>query len=127
MLGLQTGGTLQYRFCRWSLETHGRVGMFLNMASQDSLIQTQFNNVSNSPVDFGAHNTVVAFAGGFGLQGSYKFRPNLVGHVSYDMMWIGDIARAPDQMVFSADPTGALNTKGAVFYNGVTMGLEFDW
>ncbi|MEI8371778.1 MAG: BBP7 family outer membrane beta-barrel protein [Planctomycetota bacterium] len=127
MLGLQTGGTLEYRFCRWSLETHGKAGMFLNVASQDSLIQTQFNNVSNPPVNFGAHNTVVAFAGGFGIQGSYKFRPNLVGHISYDMTWVGDVARAPEQMIFAAKPVGAIDTQGAVFYNGVTMGLEFDW
>lgn len=130
MLGLQTGGTLQYRFCRWSLETHGKVGMFLDMASQNSLIQTKLQDTNQTtftsdPLD--ARNTVVAFAGGFGIQGSYKFRPNLAGHVSYDMMWIGDIARAPDQMVFAANPVGTLNTKGAVFYNGVTMGLEFDW
>ena len=30
--------------------------------------------------------------------------PNLVGHVSYDMLWVGDIARAPEQMEFSSVP-----------------------
>jgi len=137
LLGLQTGGTLQYRFCRWSLETHGKVGMFLNVARQNSMIQTQLhgflNNDPNQPINadtsnpLDAHTTGVSFAGGFGLQGSYKFRPNLVGHVAYDMLWVGDVARAPDQLDFSATPQSAINTRGNTFYNGVTMGMEFDW
>ena len=64
------------------------------------------------------------------MAGSYKFRPNLVGRVSYDLTWVGDIARAPEQMVFSSVPETAqdyINTKGSVFYNGVSFGLELDW
>ena len=56
---------------------------------------------------FSASSNVVAFAGGFGVAGSYKFRPNLVGRVAYDMMWVGDIARAPEQMVFTSVPENA--------------------
>ena len=42
LLGFQTGGKLEYRFCRWTLDTHGNAGMFLNIAHQDSRIQTSF-------------------------------------------------------------------------------------
>ena len=64
------------------------------------------------------------------MAGSYKFLPNLVGHVSYDMTWVGDIARAPEQMEFTSVPETArnnINTKGSVFYNGVSFGAEWDW
>ena len=42
LLGFQTGGKLEYRFCRWTLDTHGNAGMFMNFARQDSRIQTSF-------------------------------------------------------------------------------------
>ena len=145
LLGLQSGGKLEYRFCRWTLDTHGNAGMFLNFARQDSNIQTSFGGptpptladgtvAGASPGDgdqaFSKSSNVVAFAGGFGVAGSYKFLPNLVGRVAYDMNWVGDIARAPEQMEFSSVPEssfGLINTKGSVFYNGVSFGMELDW
>jgi len=137
LIGLQTGGTLEYRFCRWALETHSKVGMFMNIANQDSLIQTSLHgyeyNDGDTPVDsntstaYNSGKVGVAFAGGFGVGGSYKFRPNLVGHVSYDMLWVGDIARASDQMQFTPNITPQIDTKGSQFYDGMTFGLEYDW
>jgi hypothetical protein len=128
LLGFQTGGKLEYRFCRWTVDAHGNAGMYLNVASQESRIQTNIDgSTTDNPVS--ASEDVVAFAGGFGVAGSYKFLPNLTGHVAYDMLWVGDIARAPEQMVFSSMAVTApeINTKGSVFYNGVTFGVELDW
>ena len=145
LLGFQTGGKLEYRFCRWCMDAHGNAGMFMNFAHQDTLITTRFTGTPDPASAYvtagnpalvdrndpsSASSTVVAFAGGFGVAGSYKFRPNLVGHVSYDLLWVGDIARAPEQMEFSSVPESVINqinTKGAVFYNGVSFGLELDW
>jgi len=141
LLGLQTGGKLEYRFCRWTFDGHGNAGMFMNFAHQDSRIQTSFggpslptlsdgSTVLNTDNAFGVSNNVVAFAGGFGVTGSYKFRPNLVGRVSYELNWVGDIARAPEQMVFSSVPENArdlINTHGSVFYNGVNFAVDFEW
>jgi hypothetical protein len=142
LLGFQSGGKLEYRFCRWLLDTHGNAGMYLDIAHQDSRIQTSFGGPTPPQLSdgstagatdnsFGASNNGVAFAGGFGVAGSYKFRPNIVGRLSYDMTWVGDVARAPEQMVFSSVPENArenvLNTKGTVFYDGVSFQLEMDW
>ena len=148
LLGFQTGGKLEYRLCRWTMDTHGNAGMFLNFAHQDSLIQTSFTPVAgpaptladgtvagasagDASNSFNASSNVVAFAGGFGVGGSYKFLPNLVGHVGYDMLWVGDIARAPEQMQFGSvpatQPTATIDTKGSVFYDGFSFGLEWDW
>jgi hypothetical protein len=146
LLGLQTGGKLEYRFCRWCLETHGCAGMFLNLAQQSSSIQTAFGGPSPptladgtiagaSPQDaensFSTSTAGVAFAGGFGVAGTYKFLPNLTGRLAYDMLWIGDIARAPEQMNFSSVPetsaTTYIDTKGSVFFNGFSFGVEWDF
>jgi len=141
LVGFQSGGKLEYRFCRWCIDTHGCAGMFLNFARQDSRIQTSFGGptpptlsdgsiAQDTDNSFGDSTTDVAFAGGFGIAGSYKFRPNVVAHISYDMLWIGDIARAPEQLILSAVPETTrdlINTQGSVFYDGVKFGLEVDW
>ncbi len=146
LLGFQSGGKLEYRFCRWCLDTHGNAGMFLNIARQDSRIQTSFGGptpptladgtvAGASPQDadnqFSASSNAVAFAGGFGVGGSYKFLPNLTGRVTYDMTWVGDVVRAPEQMEFSSVPetssSAFVNNKGSIFYDGVSFGLEMVW
>jgi hypothetical protein len=146
LLGIQTGGKLEYRFCRWSLDTHGSAGMFMNFARQSSRITTTFTGApdpiqvaadsivpayyADSSTPSTAQRTGAAFAGGFGVTGSYKFRPNLIGRVSYDLLWVGDLARAPEQMIFTTVPETArnlINTQGSMFFNGVTLSAEWDW
>lgn len=140
LLGLQTGGTLEYRFCRWEVDAHSKVGMFVNFANQDSLVQTSLSGpqpdyltpglpgtLGNLSTAYNAGLTQIAFAGGFGIGGSYKFRPNLVGHVSYDMFWVGDIARAGEQFQTVSQITPLIDAKGSQFYDGFTFGLEYDW
>jgi hypothetical protein len=114
--------------------------MFVNVANQDSVVQTSLSGTTpdyltpgnpgtlgTTSTQFNAGSTVVAFAGGFGVGGSYKFRPNLVGHVAYDMFWVGDIARASDQFDFVPVITPLINTHGNQFYDGVKFGLEYNW
>ena len=141
LLGFQTGGKLEYRFCRWCLDTHGNAGMFINFARQDSHITTNFggptlptlsdgSTVLNTDNSYSAYSDEVAFAGGFGIAGSYKFLPNVTGRIAYDMNWVGDIARAPEQMIFTGVPESVRNlidNKGSVFYNGFSFGVEMDW
>jgi hypothetical protein len=128
LYGVQTGGTLEYRYCRWTLDTHGKVGMYLNPAISDSHIQGFSQNPAVSiDEQFNSNNTVVAFAGEFGVHLGYKFTPNFVGHVAYDMMFVGDLARAPEQLQFIATPQPSIITGGQAFYNGVTVGCELDW
>ncbi len=146
LMGLQTGGSLEYRFCRWSIDAHSKVGMFVNFANQDSLVQTSLSGpqpdyltpatasspdnpgtLGNLSTAYNAGLTQAAFAGGFGVGGSYKFLPNLVGHASYDMFWVGDIARAGEQFQFVPNITPLITAKGSQFYDGVTFGVEYDW
>jgi hypothetical protein len=146
LMGLQTGGSLQYRFCRWELDGHTKMGMFVNFANQDSLVQTELSGpqpdyltpattvspdlpgtVGNISTPYNAGLTQIAFAGGFGVGGSYKIQPNFVAHVSYDAFWVGDIARASDQYQFGPVITPQISAKGSNFYDGVTFGLEYDW
>ena len=55
LLGFQTGGKLEYRFCRWTLDTHGNAGMFMNFARQDSHITTNFSGHPDPTYRDGSH------------------------------------------------------------------------
>jgi hypothetical protein len=115
--------------------------MFLNFARQDSHITTTFggpnpptlsdgSTAQDTDNSYSAYSSAVAFAGGFGVAGSYKFLPNVTGRVAYDMNWVGDVARAPEQMIFTGVPETVrdlINNKGSVFYNGFSFGVEMDW
>ncbi len=141
LLGLQSGGKLEYRFCRWCLDCHGDAGMFFNIASQTSRITTNFggptpptlsdgSTAQNTDTSFSANSNVAAFGGEFGVSGSYKFLPNLTGRLSYDLVFVGDVARAPEQMVFTSVPEtvhNLIDTKGSVFYDGFSFGMEMVW
>ena len=65
MLGLHTGGKLEYRFCRWCLDIHGDAGMFLNFARQDSRIRTDF---TGNPAPLSDGSTPVATDNSFMLR-----------------------------------------------------------
>ena len=146
LLGFQTGGKLEYRFCRWTPGYARQCRHVPELRPPGQRHPDRLRRAHSADVgrrhgrrsgagdannSFSSSSNVVAFAGGFGVAGSYKFLPNLVGHVSYDMTWVGDIARAPEQMDFASVPetasTATINTKGSVFYNGVSFGLEWDW
>jgi hypothetical protein len=62
---------------------------------------------------------------GFGA--SYKFQPNLIGHFSADVMWIGDLASAPAELVWQANPAPTIDTGTTLFLSGVSFGLEYNW
>jgi hypothetical protein len=61
----------------------------------------------------------------FGVTGKYMITPHFWLNAGYDLMWVTGLALAPEQMDFSARPSGHLNTGGTVFYHGLTAGFEW--
>ena len=43
LLGLQVGITSEYRMSRWTFDVHGKAGPYLNLAQQESIIQTNLS------------------------------------------------------------------------------------
>lgn len=58
---------------------------------------------------------------------SYKIRPNLIARGSYDFVWIGGLALAPEQFVFVSNPQPHITNNGTMFLNGVSFSLEYTW
>ena len=68
-----------------------------------------------------------AVCGQVGVGVNYKFRPNLVGHASYDFIWVGGLALAPEQYQFNSTLTPSLDARSTMFLTGGRIGLEYTW
>ena len=127
LLGLQVGLDITFRECRWAWGFHGKVGPYVNFSDQASDITA---GVEYSPsfirrLAWSKHTS--SLIGEAGIQGTYKFRPNLVGRASYDFMWVSGVALAPEQLQFTTNPVNTINDNGFLFMHGATLGLEWLW
>jgi hypothetical protein len=127
LLGLQVGADLTFRQCRWDWGIRSKLGAFVNFSDQVSDIAS---GVAGSP-DFvhrlAASKHEASLIGEVGFHTSYKFRPNLVGHASYDFMWVSGVALAPEQLQFTQMPINRINTNGLAMFQGLTLGMEWLW
>jgi hypothetical protein len=136
LIGSQIGGEYTYRNCRWQSDVHAKVGGYLNILENNGSILTSqpINPLSSQSFQYIAANSgwkdsqdVGAIEGEFGVSTSYKFRPNLIGRASYDFMWVGGLALAPEQFRFRTDPQAQTDARGLLFMNGISIGLEYTW
>jgi hypothetical protein len=138
MIGFQMGGNLTYHFCKWAFDVHGKCGPYLNFADQTSLLQANpgIDHVPDAkvptPLDpieeaTSARRMVASVEGEFGFTATYKWRPNVILRASYDFMWLGNLALAPEQIQWAVNPQPRISTSGIVTLNGLTTGLEFNW
>jgi len=131
LLGLQIGADMTFRKCRWEWGIESKIGPYLNYANQQSQINAArySSGALQDTVDqrLVANRYEASLIGEVGFQASYKFRPNLVGRAAYDFMWVTGLALAPEQVQFVADPTDRVNVNGAIFSQGISLGLEWKW
>jgi hypothetical protein len=123
LYGMQIGiePVLWDRCGRFRLEGTLKAGLYGNTAHQ----RTQFPTVGgewNSRVEGSP-----SFVGELGLIGSYQLNKCWSIRGGYEVMWITDVALAPDQssgIFFGAPPIGVMNDKASAFYYGATASLE---
>jgi hypothetical protein len=130
LLGLQAGGNVEYRWCKWSFDIHGKAGPYVNIAEEDTHVQARSTDPLANP-DFdreaAARRNCCSVLGEFGFGMTNRLSPNWTARASYDFMWIGDLALAPTQIVLQTNPAEKIKTSGSTFFNGLTLGLEYDW
>lgn len=129
ILGLQVGMDMTWRHCRWSWGLRSRIGPCVNFADQDSNISAVSSDATITPWErrLAGSKHVASLIGEVGIEGSYKFRPNLVGHAMYDMTWVSGVALAPEQLQFNTEPSNRVNTNGLAYFHGISLSLEWLW
>ncbi len=129
LVGLQIGGDMIFRHCRWNWGLKGKVGPFINFSDQSSEIS--INDYRFSPSTsyrrLAATKDDVALVAEFGFVTNYKLRPNLNIRAAYDLMWITGLALAPDQLSFDANAPSTITRDGSIYYHGLSLTAELIW
>ena len=100
--------------------------MFGNAAQQSSVLLTEDNNTTVDR-DSISHRGTVAFTGDLNLTVGFQLNDVWAFHAGYNVMWIDQVALAPDQLDFNpSSPSTAINTGGDVFLHGINI-VEAHW
>jgi len=131
LFGAQIGAEYTARRCKWHYGVRVKAGPYVNFADQRSRAVTSSAGDPFATEDLhfarSKRRDDAALIGEFGFFSSYKIKPNVIVHAAYDFMWVLGLARAPEQVLFQADPPVDLNTNGHTYFHGLTLGLEWCW
>ena len=128
LYGAQLGARLRRTWGRFGWEATGKAGVFGNDARQTQSA-TDFPNFALRP-SVSSSRGEAAFVGELNLSGLYRLTDVWNLRAGYNIMWIGDLALAPDQLDFNfaASPSGnQLHNGAGMFLQGVNVGLEARW
>jgi len=124
-LGLQYGIEMYFPVGRWTTETWMKGGLFGNFVDAGAFLAdagaVQFAN-SDKDLD-------LAVLAEFGLDLSYRLRPNVRLHTGYEIWWLYGAAFAPQQLQGTITPaTGTSVHDGEdTWFHGGTVGIEVIW
>jgi len=126
LVGPQMGADIVFQNCNWRAGIRGKTGAFLNFADQQSVV---VQTGPNSPADRNetASRTPLSFVGELNATAAYNFRPNMAVRVSGELLWINQVALAPQQVTFIVANPPNIATGGNLFFQSISAGLEFVW
>jgi len=128
LYGLQMGGRMTRRMQLWSLQFTGKAGVFLNDAEQSQIV-TDFPDAFVHRQVSGVSGTSAAMLGEVDLTLVRRITNVWSARLGYNVMGLGGLALAPNQLDFTVTPTSgtALSKDGFVLFHGVHAGLEAVW
>jgi Putative beta barrel porin-7 (BBP7) len=124
LIGLQTGGGLDYESGRWSAGFSAKVGLYWNDA-----VSRQFLDLTASDTnDFNRRQreAQVSWLGQAELLGRYHITPNSSLRAGLEFMVLDSLALAPRQINFINDSSW-IETGGNPWYMGGLFGFECYW
>ncbi len=128
LYGFQIGG--RYRRCchRFFWDVTGKAGVFGNDVEQSQYL-SDINNTTVYRDNTTDHEGTVAFIGDINVSVGFKLNCVWAARCGYNLLWIDQVALAPDQLNFDISSTGASNThtSGDVFLQGINVALEARW
>ena len=111
---------------RFGLQAVGKAGLFSNSAKQSTWMGDDNNTYELRNASAAATKT--AFAGELNLGGYIKISENVSITGGYNLLWIGDVARAADQLDFSyTTESGKKLATDTLFMHGANVGVEWNF
>ncbi|TWT55073.1 hypothetical protein Pla22_27270 [Rubripirellula amarantea] len=128
MFGGQLGASIEETIVAGFLRGHvtGKVGIFGNEASSDSMLRDVNNTVEfrSSSVS----NTDAAFLGDVDAGITACVSEMFQVRAGYQMLWLNDVALAPEQFQGNAaSPEQPINSSGKLFMSGAYIGAMISW
>jgi len=133
LFGLQVGGEFTKRAGLATFGMRAKAAAFINVADQFGRISTTgadddpLSTVGDFNVDGVGHSNQAAGLAEFGLLASYQMHKNVHLHAAYDLMWLGGLALAPEQIVAQPAAPTRVDSGGVLFFQSVSLGLELVW
>jgi hypothetical protein len=129
LAGLQGGGDVFYQRPEWRLGMRVKGGMLVNWAEQMS--QVSILDANGAPVvpnrDERANKNIASLLGEISFIGAYQITPRLGFRVSYDMMWVTNLALAQNQINFTPSNQGAqASFEHTLMFTGASVGFEYN-
>jgi hypothetical protein len=127
LYGPQIGARVRRWNDRLGWEATGKLGAFYNDARQRQRI-VDFPDFDLRPPGSGSGGQF-AYMGELGIAGLFRLNEVWNLRAGYNVIYIGGVALAPDQLDFSGDFDGGnrLDRTGGVFLHGVSLGIEARW
>jgi hypothetical protein len=127
LVGPQVGSDLFYEHTYWRAGLRANAGALVNFASQSSTVRILDPNgapLASNRDEF-AKDHSLSFVGGLSFIGEYRFRPSFGLRISYDMIWVSNLALAHNQLTFLPSTPAEISNSHALFYQGVSLGFEW--
>ena len=126
LFGAQLGGRIRRCYGQFGWEATGKAGIFGNQAGQE---QSFFEVDSFLRPTVSGNGGNVAFVGEFNVSGIYQINCTWGLKCGYNLLFIGGVAQAPDQLDFTNTSTSGtgLNRGGSLLVHGVNLGIEARW
>jgi len=122
-LGLKWNPKITNRF---GLDIVGKAGVYGNNASQRSWMGDDNNVTEHRNVSMKKNAT--AFVGELNFGGNYKITEGLSFIGGYNLLWVGDTARAADQLDFTYTATSSqFVATDTLFMHGANVGLAWNF
>jgi hypothetical protein len=122
LVGLQIGTRINRCTKRFWWDCTAKAGVYGNLADQHQRVDDFAGFVLRNDEADAGHTS---FIGDVSLNAAYKVREHVWIRAGYNLMWVQDVALAPNQLDFTDTPTSGteLHAGDGVFYHGVNVGL----
>jgi hypothetical protein len=127
LFGPQIGARMRHWNDRLGWELSGKLGAFYNEAAQRQLVVDFPDFELRAPT--GASGSQFAYLSEVNLTGLFRLTHVWNLRAGYNLIYIGGLALAPDQLDFSSGAASGqgLNRSGGILLHGVNLGLEARW
>ena len=108
------------------LTVWGKAGIYGNDARHQSILRDVNNTVTTR--NYSDDHDAAAFLGEIDTRLSLRLTSSAFVRIGYDLLWIEQLALAPEQFQQdAATPDASTRTDGGVFLRGAYAGFRFAW